>query len=106
MINCRPLDHWTAASQALLVRVIKTLSAADRVSLQLAEEPDLASARAVKLTRQLVALNNSSSVLLTKLRLTPQAAHSRRELGFNSETGSVISDLIGGRRMAVPRSDA
>jgi hypothetical protein len=49
------------------------------------------------------AAQHLDSALVTKLRLTPQAAHSRREEGFNSETGGMIDPLIGGK--AVSRRD-
>jgi hypothetical protein len=84
----------------LVNRLVVTVSAADRTSAQLAEEPDLAGERAAKLTRNLVALNTSASALLTKLRLTPQAAHSRRAEGFNGETAPhVLSDPLIGVRL-------
>jgi hypothetical protein len=49
-------------------------------------------------SRQVCSLNTSASALLTKLRLTPQAASSRRAEGLNTEQGFAISDnpLIGG----------
>jgi hypothetical protein len=99
MITAKPLDQWTPGGLLLLRRLVETSVAADRASAELRRVEDLADNRALKLTKSVCSLNTSTMALLTKLRLTVQAAHSRRETGFNNEVGAeVIRDpLIGGR---------
>jgi hypothetical protein len=99
MITAKPLEQWTPGGLLLLKRLVETSVAADRVGVELRKVEDLADDRALKLTKSLCSLNTSTTVLMTKLRLTVQAAHSRRETGYNNETGpSILNDpLIGGR---------
>jgi hypothetical protein len=97
LLTSRPGDAWTPASLALLTRFVETDLAAARVARQLRRERDLADDRAGKLTRQLISLNASASMLLVRLRLTPQAAISRRAEGFNTERGAPSHPLLGGR---------
>jgi hypothetical protein len=105
MISSKPLEQWTAPMLLLLKRLVETSVAADRASAELRKIADLADDRALKLTKSICALNTSVTGLLTRLRLTPQAVHSRRETGYNNEVGSdVLNDrLIGGYAVHGPR---
>jgi hypothetical protein len=95
LITARPIDHWSPAMLLLLRHAVETSIAADRVSVALRKEADLADERAMKLTRALCSLNTNLTGLLTRMRLTPQSQHTRRETGFNNETGG-LHPLLGG----------
>jgi hypothetical protein len=98
-LTARPRDLWTSPALVLLRRFVETQLLADRVSAQLRREKDLAGDRAKILTKSVVSLNLSLAGLLVRLRLTPQAAISRKETGKNTEVGSALirDPLIGGR---------
>jgi hypothetical protein len=95
IVSSKPVDFWTPTMRVLLSRFCRTAEYCSRVADALDQLP-VGSDQALKLTRQLIGLNGTLSVLSQKMRLSAQNTISARSTGWMAETGGIDNPLIGG----------
>jgi len=97
IVQSKPAGWFDAGSLLLLELYAYTAIQAARVAAALSDVGDIGSPVAGRLCRRLVALNNSTVGLASRLRLTVQATVHRKS-GMLSEPGAGETDpLLGGR---------
>ena len=91
----QPPDWWNPATLRLLRRYCRTAVYCERVADAL-DVAELGSTEAVRLSKQVIAMNSSLGILAQKMRLSTQVTMSARSTGKMAERGVPDSPLIGG----------